>query len=227
MIRLTPVTDSKARMLRPSRPMIRPFISSPGRCSTETTDSLVCSLATRWMARVTILRARFSAVRARLVLDVPDDQRRLALGLVLDAGDQLGLGLLRGQPGGPLQHGAALLVQPAELGAPLVQLPARPAPGQRIAARSGAASASMPLLALGQPGFPALQVAAELPDLVLDRPDLVLDLAARPAPPARPRLRPRRTIVAASASARSRTSSARARASSSCCVVTPACRLDT
>src|SRR6266705_2698559 len=60
MIRLTPVTDSKARMLRPSRPMMRPFISSPGRCRTETTDSLVCSVATRWMARVTILRARFS-----------------------------------------------------------------------------------------------------------------------------------------------------------------------
>ena len=61
MIRLTPVTDSKARMLRPSRPMIRPFISSPGRCMTETTDSLVCSTATRWIARVTILRARLSA----------------------------------------------------------------------------------------------------------------------------------------------------------------------
>ncbi len=60
MIRLTPVTDSKARMLRPSRPMMRPFISSPGRCRTDTTDSLVCSVATRWMARVTILRARFS-----------------------------------------------------------------------------------------------------------------------------------------------------------------------
>ena len=61
MIRLTPVIDSKARMFRPSRPMIRPFISSPGRCITETTDSLVCSTATRWMARVTILRARLSA----------------------------------------------------------------------------------------------------------------------------------------------------------------------
>ena len=35
-----------------------------------------------------------------------------------------------------------------------------------------------PLLALGQPVLPALQVAAELLDLVLDRPDLLLDLAA-------------------------------------------------
>ena len=57
------MTDSKARMLRPSRPMIRPFISSPGKCSTETTDSLVCSLATRWMARVTIRLARSSPSR--------------------------------------------------------------------------------------------------------------------------------------------------------------------
>ena len=63
IMRLTPVTDSKARMLRPSRPMILPFISSPGRCSTDTTDSLVCSLATRWIARVTIRRARVSPSR--------------------------------------------------------------------------------------------------------------------------------------------------------------------
>ena len=62
MIRLTPVTDSNARMLRPSRPMIRPFISSPGRCSTLTTLSAVCSLATRWMASTTTARARVSAV---------------------------------------------------------------------------------------------------------------------------------------------------------------------
>ena len=33
-----------------------------------------------------------------------------------------------------------------------------------------------PLLSLGQPGLPALQVAAEVLDLFLDRPDLVLDL---------------------------------------------------
>ena len=60
MMTLTPVTDSKARMLRPSRPMIRPFISSLGRCSTETTDSEVCSEATRWIASTTMWRARAS-----------------------------------------------------------------------------------------------------------------------------------------------------------------------
>ncbi len=35
MTRLTPVTCSKERMLRPSRPMIRPFMSSAGSCTTE------------------------------------------------------------------------------------------------------------------------------------------------------------------------------------------------
>ena len=60
MIRLTPVVASKARMLRPSRPMIRPFISSLGSVNTLTVDSAVCSDATRWIAIVTIFRARSS-----------------------------------------------------------------------------------------------------------------------------------------------------------------------
>ena len=64
IITLTPVTCSKARMLRPSRPMIRPFMSSPGRWTAETTDSEVCSDATRWMAPTTIIWARQVASRA-------------------------------------------------------------------------------------------------------------------------------------------------------------------
>ena len=122
MIRLTPVTDSKARMLRPSRPMILPFISSPGRCSTDTTDSLVCSLATRWMARVTIRRARGLPVAPGLVLGLPDDERGLALGLVLDARHQFRLRLVGGEPGGPLQHLPALVLEPGQLGPLGVQL---------------------------------------------------------------------------------------------------------
>ena len=38
-IRSTPVAISRARMLRPSRPMIRPFISSEGSSTTETVVS--------------------------------------------------------------------------------------------------------------------------------------------------------------------------------------------
>ena len=57
MIRSMPVACSSARMLRPSRPMIRPFISSDGRCTTETVCSAVWSAATRWMAVMTMSRA--------------------------------------------------------------------------------------------------------------------------------------------------------------------------
>jgi hypothetical protein len=79
MMRLTPVTDSKARMFRPSRPMMRPFISSLGRWSTETTDSLVCSVATRWMASVTIFLARLS----------PSDLASCSMSLTMSAASRL------------------------------------------------------------------------------------------------------------------------------------------
>ena len=45
MIKSTPRSCSKERMLRPSRPMIRPFISSLGKATTETVLSFVTSCA--------------------------------------------------------------------------------------------------------------------------------------------------------------------------------------
>ena len=53
-------------MLRPSRPMIRPFISSDGRWTTETVCSAVWSAATRCMAVTTMSRAlSWASSRAR------------------------------------------------------------------------------------------------------------------------------------------------------------------
>ncbi len=57
----TPVAISKARMFRPSRPMIRPFMSSEGRSTTETVVSTTCSAADRWMALDMISRADWAA----------------------------------------------------------------------------------------------------------------------------------------------------------------------
>ena len=90
-------------MLRPSRPMMRPFISSLGRCRTETTDSAVCSVATRWMARVTILRARFSpsSRASRSMSRTISAASRLAWFSI--AATSSGLGLVGGEPGDPLQ----------------------------------------------------------------------------------------------------------------------------
>ena len=61
MIRSTPVMVSSVRMLRPSRPMMRPFISSLGRGTTETVASATWSAAQRWMAPEMSSRAMVSA----------------------------------------------------------------------------------------------------------------------------------------------------------------------
>ena len=56
-------------MLRPSRPMIRPFISSEGRWTTETVCSAVWSAATRWMA-VTMTSRAFSCASSRALRSI-------------------------------------------------------------------------------------------------------------------------------------------------------------
>ena len=61
MITSTPVSFSRARMLRPSRPMIRPFISSLGSSTRRVVDSLECFAASRCIATERMLRARRSA----------------------------------------------------------------------------------------------------------------------------------------------------------------------
>src|SRR5436305_1611286 len=61
MITFTPVRCSSARMLRPSRPMIRPFMSSEGSSSSETVVSEAWLAATRCSASATRLRARLLA----------------------------------------------------------------------------------------------------------------------------------------------------------------------
>ena len=61
MITSTPVSFSSARMLRPSRPMIRPFISSLGSSTRRVVDSLECLAASRCIATDRMLRARRSA----------------------------------------------------------------------------------------------------------------------------------------------------------------------
>ena len=63
MMTSTPVACSNERMLRPSRPMMRPFISSEGSCTTDTVVSAVWSAAIRWMARAMIFFASRSPSR--------------------------------------------------------------------------------------------------------------------------------------------------------------------
>ena len=62
----TPVAFSKARMLRPSRPMIRPFMSSVGMSTVLTVVSAVCAAAYRWIAVARTSRVRCWQVSLRI-----------------------------------------------------------------------------------------------------------------------------------------------------------------
>ena len=63
MMKSTPVRCSSARMLRPSRPMMRPFMSSAGSCTTDTVVSAAWPAASRCMTTERMLRTRRSASR--------------------------------------------------------------------------------------------------------------------------------------------------------------------
>ena len=63
MMKSTPVRFSSARMLRPSRPMIRPFMSSAESWTTETVVSVAWPAASRCMHTERMLRTRRSASR--------------------------------------------------------------------------------------------------------------------------------------------------------------------
>ncbi len=100
IITLTPVICSKARMLRPSRPMMRPFISSLGSGTAATTDSVVCSAASRWMLVDDDRRAFASAFAPGLGLDLAGQLGRgVEAGVLLDVGQELGARLLGGEAG--------------------------------------------------------------------------------------------------------------------------------
>ena len=62
MIKSIPVSVSNVRMLRPSRPMMRPFMSSFGKFTTVTVDSATTSEAERWIAWAISILACLSAV---------------------------------------------------------------------------------------------------------------------------------------------------------------------
>ena len=67
MISSTPVIVSRVRILRPSLPMIRPFISSFGSCTTDTVVSATWSAAHLWIAVTTYSFAFLSASSLALV----------------------------------------------------------------------------------------------------------------------------------------------------------------
>ncbi len=114
MIRSMPVACSRARMLRPSRPMIRPFISSLGRWTTVTVCSAVWSAATRCIA-VTMMSRAFSWPRRGPSLDRAGELDRVVLGLLADGLEEDALGVLGGQAADLFEGRDPLLVELGEL----------------------------------------------------------------------------------------------------------------
>ena len=111
------------------------------------------------MARVTILRARFSPSDLASCSISRDDQGRFPLGLVLDRGHELGPGRLRGEPGDALELLAALGVLPVQFGGTAVEVV--PALVEGLGAVFDALELLVePLLAIGETGFTTFEVAA-------------------------------------------------------------------
>ena len=88
MMKSTPVRFSSARMLRPSRPMMRPFMSSAGSWTTETVVSAAWPAASRCMATDEDVAHAAVGVALGLLLDLAHDARRIVAGLVLELLEQ-------------------------------------------------------------------------------------------------------------------------------------------
>ena len=111
MMKSTPVRFSSARMLRPSRPMIRPFMSSEGSCTTETVVSAAWPAASRCMATDEDRAHAALGVALGLLLDLAHEPGRVVARLVLDLLEQRCLACAGAQAGDALQRARVLVAQ--------------------------------------------------------------------------------------------------------------------
>src|SRR6478736_178878 len=114
MMKSTPVRCSSARMFRPSRPMMRPFMSSDGNSTRVTVVSAACEAATRWSASATRFRAR--RFGPGLLLHLAHLACELVADQVLRALEQVVLRLGHGHPGQPLELAQLVLLRLLQLG---------------------------------------------------------------------------------------------------------------
>ena len=96
-MRSTPVASSSARMLRPSRPMMRPLRSSLGRSTTDTVVSTACSPAQRWMACGDVVLGAIDGRLARFGVEALEQVGRVVPRVGLDLLDQQFLRFVGGQ----------------------------------------------------------------------------------------------------------------------------------
>ena len=109
-------------MLRPSRPMMRPFSSSERSSTTDTVVSIAWPPATRCMTVERMLRARRSASCLVSSSTWRITRRRLVAQLVLELAHQQLLGLPRAEARQPLQLAHLLAARLLELGDLVLQV---------------------------------------------------------------------------------------------------------
>ena len=96
-------------MLRPSLPMMRPFISSLGSSMKLTVDSTTFVDADPFRRLNDQVQRLAVGLFTRLLFDATGDRGPLGSGVLLDRRNQRTLGLVRRHPGHLLQRGLGLL----------------------------------------------------------------------------------------------------------------------
>ena len=91
-------------MLRPSRPMMRPFMSSEGSGTTETVVSATWLAAVRWMRQREDVAGAAVGLVLGLFFDRAHQLRHVVAGVVFGLLQQHLLGLRAGQAGDALEH---------------------------------------------------------------------------------------------------------------------------
>ena len=102
-IRSTPVASSSARMLRPSRPMMRPFRSSLGRSTTDTVVSIACSAARSLDGFGDVLLGAVGGRLARFGVEPLEQVGGVVPRVAFDLLEQQLLGFFCRQPGDALE----------------------------------------------------------------------------------------------------------------------------
>ena len=111
MMKSMPVVFSRVRMLRPSRPMMRPFMSSEGRWTTDTVVSATWLAAVRWIRQREDVAGAAVGLAARLFFDLAHQLGHLVARLVLGLLEQHVLGLRGAEPGDALELDHGLVVR--------------------------------------------------------------------------------------------------------------------
>ena len=175
-IRSTPVASSSARMLRPSRPMMRPFRSSLGRSTTETVVSIACSAAAALNGLGDVVLGAVGGRLARLGVEPLEQVGGVVARVGLHLLDEQLLGLVGRQAGDAFELALLLGDELLVLRRGRRATPSRARSTARSRAVSSFSSRSTPVCAIGERGVAPRERLLERRRLLALLPRLALGL---------------------------------------------------